>query len=1012
MTFSIRQRIAIVFAFALSIILVLGILSYRNLAELHAIVEGGRRAQAAPALLRGIGSRLERMAGEARSYLAGGEKSRRQSVLGALAELEHEMDTLGDVLPDDASTQARAYALNAAVNRWLALVRNAVAERESQKGPGAAAAAFRQEAPKLLDQISGQLTALAASAPPSWERMSRHASAALQRGAVTIAVLLAVAVLAVFIGGPYVARSIVAPLAALGDAANRFAQGDLKYRVRGAGRDEVGRVAAALNGMAAKLEGCQQTCVEESRILHSILISMGEGVLVGDAQGRCLLFNPAAEQLLGLSRTVPLPERQAARYCLSLPDGVALSPVPEADLVQAMSGRAAGELEIQALNPDLGEVRWLSATATPLRDEQGEVTGGVVLLRDITEQKHADAVLRESQEKYRALVETTPDWIWSMDAGGQLTYNSPAVTAILGYEPGELNGMYSPGLMHEEDRWRFSHLFPRYMQEGQGWEGLVLRWRHKDGSYRVLESKGVPIWGRDGTLQGVRGVSRDVTAETEASEAVKESERLLTLILEVLPVGVWLADGQGGILRTNPTALRLLGGARPDGSGQHTPAKGWFADTGKRIAPTEWALLRAATKGDTSIGEVIDIECADGSRRTVLSSAVPVLGPKGEVAGGVLVMEDITALRQAEAARRRLAAVLEATSDLVASYEPDGRVLYLNAAARALLGIGPQDDVSQMKIADIHPDWAAARLVETAIPAAIRDGVWSGESALQTRTGQEIHVSLVIVAHSSHRGELRYFSVIARDITQRKQAEEEIRKLNQELRERVSQLDAANRELEAFAYSVSHDLRAPLRAIDGFSEALLEDHGDQLDAQGADYLRRVRAASQRMGQLIDDLLMLSRVSRAEMYRSEVDLTALAQSIGDDLRGEDPARQVDFAVQPGMLANADPRLLRIVLENIFGNAWKFTRKQNRARIEAGSTVRGGKLFYFVRDNGVGFDMAYAGKLFTPFQRLHGAAEFEGTGIGLATVQRIIVRHGGEVAAESTLGQGATFFFTLG
>jgi signal transduction histidine kinase len=226
-----------------------------------------------------------------------------------------------------------------------------------------------------------------------------------------------------------------------------------------------------------------------------------------------------------------------------------------------------------------------------------------------------------------------------------------------------------------------------------------------------------------------------------------------------------------------------------------------------------------------------------------------------------------------------------------------------------------------------------------------------------------------------------------------------------------TQLTQANRELEAFSYSVSHDLRAPLRSINGFSLALLEDYAEKLDEQGKDYLKRVRAASQRMAQLIDDLLNLSHVTRSEMRHETVDLSALSRAIAAELQRTQPERQVTFVIAPGLVASGDVRLLRVVLENLLGNAWKFTGKHPTAKIEFGVTQHDGRPTYFVRDDGAGFDMAFGDKIFGAFQRLHSMTEFEGTGIGLATVQRIIHRHGGQVWAEGAVEQGATFHFTL-
>ncbi len=256
---------------------------------------------------------------------------------------------------------------------------------------------------------------------------------------------------------------------------------------------------------------------------------------------------------------------------------------------------------------------------------------------------------------------------------------------------------------------------------------------------------------------------------------------------------------------------------------------------------------------------------------------------------------------------------------------------------------------------------------------------------------------------------------LLQEIAERKRVEEAVRKLNDDLEllvsQRTTQLKAVNHELEAFAYSVSHDLRAPLRAVEGFSQALLEDHLEALDEQGRDYLERISGEARRMAQLIQDLLALSRVTRAEMSSRQVDLSATAMEVVDTLRKSEPARRVDVEIEPGLYVNGDPRLLRQVLENLLANAWKFTRDKTDARIEFGRTNGGRTETYFVRDNGAGFDMRYVAKLFSPFQRLHGMTEFPGTGVGLSTVRRIVTRHGGQVWAEGVVDQGATFLFTL-
>jgi len=277
------------------------------------------------------------------------------------------------------------------------------------------------------------------------------------------------------------------------------------------------------------------------------------------------------------------------------------------------------------------------------------------------------------------------------------------------------------------------------------------------------------------------------------------------------------------------------------------------------------------------------------------------------------------------------------------------------------------------------------------------------------------HLAISIENNRLFRQNEKHKEILVKQIITRKKAEEEIQKFNTELEQRIiertAQLEITNKELESFAYSVSHDLRAPLRSIDGFSQALLEDYYEQLDDQGKNYLSRVRSSAQKMALLIDDLLNLARVTRTSMNPVKVDLSAIAESITQELRENDKQRRAVFLITPDLTDRGDSTLLSIVLQNLLDNAWKFTSKKPETRIEFGTVVMGGRRTYFIRDNGAGFNMNYADKLFTPFQRLHKPDEFAGTGIGLATVQRIIHRHNGKVWAEGEVEKGVTFYFTL-
>jgi PAS domain S-box-containing protein len=381
------------------------------------------------------------------------------------------------------------------------------------------------------------------------------------------------------------------------------------------------------------------------------------------------------------------------------------------------------------------------------------------------------------------------------------------------------------------------------------------------------------------------------------------------------------------------------------------------------------------------------------------------------------IVLDITERTRAEEALRaseeRYRQLFELESDAIFLIDnQDGRILEANRAASALYGY-TRDELLCKTNADLSAEAEEThRVTRTQAPATDKV-VFVPLRKHRKKDGTVFPVE--ITGRFFEWRERSVHIAAIRDITERRRAEEEVHRLNQELElrviERTAQLESANQELEAFAYSISHDLRAPLRAISGFSEILLEDYAGALDTGGRATLHRVRAASHRMGQLIDDLLDLSRLMRVELRREPVDLSALADEIVSELQVTQPDRQVQFVTTPGLAGHGDERLVRVVLENLLNNAWKFTGTRDQPRIEFGAVDDRGPTVYFVRDNGVGFDMEHADKLFGPFQRLHGPAEFDGTGIGLATVQRIVHRHGGRVWAESEVDQGATFHFTL-
>ncbi len=360
----------------------------------------------------------------------------------------------------------------------------------------------------------------------------------------------------------------------------------------------------------------------------------------------------------------------------------------------------------------------------------------------------------------------------------------------------------------------------------------------------------------------------------------------------------------------------------------------------------------------------------------------------------------------------RIEKAVESTSDAIGIFDIQGQIFYMNKALRNLTGFMLEEFKENNDPELIYEGSGQLK----GILSAVRDGgSWKGEQVVISRTGEKYITLLHADAVRNYEGEMLAFILIHKDITDRKQAEAEIRKLNEELEQRVKertiQMEAVNKELESFAYSVSHDLRAPLRALDGFSANLKAKYDDHLDDQGRHYLNRIHKAALYMSDLIDDLLKLSRVTRAEFKKQQVDLSKLAAEIFAALQEAEPQYKARLEISPGLSARGDASLLRVVMENLLGNAWKFSTNEKETRIEVGRTVIEEVEVFYIRDNGAGFDMTYADKLFGAFQRLHGAEEFPGTGVGLATVQRVINRHGGKVWAEGEVGKGATFYFTL-
>ena len=758
-----------------------------------------------------------------------------------------------------------------------------------------------------------------------------------------------------------------------------------------------------LAGAAMERQVRERKRVEKVLSNQARLIDLSHDAIVTANGNRVITgWNAGAQQMYGWTEKEAL-----GRTTDDLMHTASPFPIPPVDRAPEGGGRWAGELVHTRRD---GRQIVVESRQVLQLDGAGRPAGYLEINRDITGRKRAEENLRLSEEKFAKAFATNPAAIViSRLKDGLFVDVNETWQAMTGYSREEAIGRTSLDLQiwpTPEARARSSRELQEKGSLG-GWEQTLLK-KSGEPFEALLSGTVMTMAGEEVVLSSWL----DIGERKRAEEGVQRVHEKLTGILESLADGFVACDREWRYTYVNAAAERLLGRRREDLLGRDMRAL--FPEALPFFARYERAIAQ-------QVGMTFEDYYAPVNIWTEVS-----VQPSAD--GMSLFFRDVTERKRAEeevrASRATLEAALASMTDAVFISDAEGRFVHLNDAFAAFHRFPGKEECAKTlaeypAILDVFlPDGTLAPLEMWAVPRALRgEAATNAEYTLRRRdTGESWVGSYSFSPIRNPDGLIVGSVVVGRDITGRKRVDEELRRLNTELeqrvRDRTAQLEASNKELEAFAYSVSHDLRAPLRGIDGWSLALVEDYGHQLEQRALKYLERVRSETQRMARLIDDLLQLSRISRTQMHRDMVDLSQAAESIAARLQEAHPDRQLEFTIRPRITAFGDARLLEVALTNLLQNAVKFSGPRANAHIQFDAVEREGQTVFTVRDNGVGFDMAYTSNLFGPFQRLHSDSEFPGSGVGLATVQRVIHRHGGRVWAEAEPGHGATFYFTLG
>jgi PAS domain S-box-containing protein len=642
-----------------------------------------------------------------------------------------------------------------------------------------------------------------------------------------------------------------------------------------------------------------------------------------------------------------------------------------------------------------------------LPDRVPEVLRGISSVRDGVGHDNGKREPGQSEERYRIHAMLSSDWYWEQDAQFRFT----------AFSGGARSGPWQAGQQAAigKCRWELEGYIPLHSTWAAHRATLEARQSFKD--FEILRStpahptsylscSGEPLFDHAGRFTGYHGTARDITESKLAEQRLRETQALLHMAAQVGRLGAWALEVRQSRMKWSEEVCAI-----------HEVKQGYQPTLDEAIAffAAEYqdsmrGILQACMLDGSPFDVQAQIVTAKGRRTWVRVIGEAEWDAHGRVRRVQGACQDISDSKQAAEDARAMAdqltTTLESLTDAFFTVDRDWRFTYVNSEAERIMRRS-RGELIGMEMWKAFPDVMDSVFAKH-YGRAMRDNV-----ALQFEAYYEPFGAWAqIKVYPSRQG----LAIYAKDVSDLVQAQREILRLNAELEERVTQrteqLEAANRELEAFSYSIAHDLRAPLSSIDGFSLMLQETAGAELAGRCRHYLSRIRAGVRQMGELTDGLLALTNLSRTSLRDEPVDLAVLARDVISTCREGAPERKVDARVAPALPVRGDPRLLSQVVGNLVGNAWKFTSRRDTAVIEVGCLpqAEGGPV-YFVRDNGAGFDMAYASRMFEAFQRMHSSGDFEGTGIGLAIVQKIIARHDGRIWAESAPEQGATFYFTL-